>query len=343
MESRVSLVLAVLIFLAALLLFAPALAKNKPRLARVIDPIVSTDWLEKNLGNKNIVILDIRSPDDFGVGHIPGSLNEPFVTGFTPSTGPTSKWIVGGASGLWLEVPKADDLFKTIGDLGVTKDSRVVIVTASHPDPKAEPPFYGLANGTRAAFTLVYAGVKNVAILDGGYPKWAAEGRQKETQTKGVPAPQAIPFKGSINKGLLASREYTKGQIQKAGLLDARDADVYFGVTIEPFANKAGHIPSAKSLPAPWIWDVKTAKADGKTSTYYTYKGTQSLSSMASGVFHPAGKKGQEIIVYCGVGGYASTWWFVLSEVLGYQKVKIYDGAAQEWVKYYNMVPYQWE
>ena len=142
----------------------------------------------------------------------------------------------------------------------------------------------------------------------------------------------------------MASREYTKSRTKKAGILDARDADVYFGVTIEPFANKAGHIPSAKSLPAPWIWDLKTAKPDGKTSTYYTYKSTQTLGSMASGVFRQSsGNKGQEIIVYCGVGGYASSWWFMLTQVLGYQNVKIYDGAAQEWVKYYDMVPYQWE
>ena len=194
------------------------------------------------------------------------------------------------------------------------------------------------------AFTLIYAGLKNVAVLDGGYPKWAAEGRQQETGTKGVAALQAVPYKGTINKGLLASREYTKSQVKKAGLLDARDADVYFGVTIEPFANKAGHIPSAKSLPAPWIWDLKTAKANEKTSTYYTYKSKQTLGSMASGVFrHPPGKKAQEIIVYCGVGGYASSWWFVLTQVLGYENAKIYDGAAQEWARHYDMVPYRWE
>jgi len=341
MEGRLSLLLTALIFFSTLLISGVAFAKNKSPLARMIDAIVSTDWLDKNLSQKDLVILDIRSPDDFGAGHISGSINEPFVTGFTPSTGPTSKWIVGGTDGLWLEVPKADDLFKTIGDLGITSASQVVIVTAPNP---GEPPFYGLANGTRVAFTLICAGVKNVAVLDGGYPKWAAEGRQKEAQGKGVAAVQAVPYKGKINKSLLAAKEYIKNQIKKSGILDARDADVYFGVTIEPFANKAGHIPSAKSLPAPWIWDLKTEKANEETSTYYTYKSEQTLGSMASGVFRQSsGNRGQEIIVYCGVGGYASSWWFVLTQVLGYQNVKLYDGAAQEWARYYDMVPYQWE
>jgi thiosulfate/3-mercaptopyruvate sulfurtransferase len=344
MESRIPFLLTLLIFFATLPLSGEAFAQNKPPSARTIDPLVSTDWLEKKLGEKGLVILDIRSPDDFGAGHIPGSINEPFVTGFTPSTGPTSRWIVGSADGLWLELPPANDLFKTIGDLGISNASRVVIVTASNP---GEPPFYGLANGTRIAFTLIYAGVKNVAILDGGYPKWAAEGKEKKIEPKGVPAAGATPYKGKIDKNTLAGREYVKSQIKKARILDARDADVYFGVTIEPFANKPGHIPSAKSLPAPWIWDLKTAKTNGKTSTYYTYKGTQILGSMASGVLrHSSGNKGQknqEIIVYCGVGGYASSWWFVLTQLLGYQNVKLYDGAAQEWAKYYDMVPHQWE
>jgi thiosulfate/3-mercaptopyruvate sulfurtransferase len=310
--------------------------------ARAVEPIVSTDWLEKNLGEKDLIILDIRSPDDYAAGHIPGSINEPFVTGFSPSTGPTSRWVVGSADGLWLELPPATDLFKTIGDLGISNVSRVVIVTAPNP---GEPPSYGLANGTRVAFTLIYAGVKNVAMLDGGYPKWSAEG--KKTDAMGGPVVRVMPYKGEISRSALASREYVKSQIKKAGILDARDADVYFGVTIEPFANKPGHIPSARSLPAPWIWDLKAPKTDGKTSSYYTYKSRQTLSSMASGVlcqsFGAKSRKNEEVIVYCGVGGYASSWWFVLTQVLGYQNVKLYDGAAQEWARHYDMVPYQWE
>ena len=42
-------------------------------------------------------------------------------------------------------------------------------------------------------------------------------------------------------------------------------------------------------------------------------------------------------------GGYTSSWWFVLTQVLGYEDVKLYDGAAQEWVRYYDMVPYEWK
>ncbi|UCE53572.1 MAG: hypothetical protein JSV31_30770 [Desulfobacterales bacterium] len=42
-------------------------------------------------------------------------------------------------------------------------------------------------------------------------------------------------------------------------------------------------------------------------------------------------------------GGYASSWWFVLTQVAGYNNVKLYDGSAQEWIRYYDMVPYRWD
>jgi len=126
---------------------------------------------------------------------------------------------------------------------------------------------------------------------------------------------------------------YIQKHSRDAVIIDARDTNVYFGVSIEPFAKKAGHIPNAKSLPAPWIWDLNSD--DG------TYIDTDSemLRAVASGVIgQSADPKNQEIMVYCGVGGYASSLWFVLTQVLGYQNVKFYDGSAQEWVRNYDMV-----
>ena len=212
----------------------------------------------------------------------------------------------------------------TTGNLGISKDSRVVVVTAPNPD---EPPFYGFANATRVALTLIYSGVKNVAILDGGYSKWAVELRPISTvPTNATP----VAYQAKVDMAMVASIDYVRKHIGKAAIVDARDAEVYFGVTIEPFAPKEGHIPSARSLPTPWMWNP-----DG------TYKDAEILGAMASGVIDR--HKANEIIVYCGVGGYASSWWFVLTQVLGYDNVKIFDGSAQEWVRYYDMVPYQWD
>jgi thiosulfate/3-mercaptopyruvate sulfurtransferase len=334
MEKKVLFFLPMFVLFALILFTRFALAKNTPPSSRVLDPIVSTDWLKGNLSQEGLVIIDIRSPDDYAAGHIPNALNKPFVD---PAYGgaPISEWIIISDDGLLLEVPDKESLFGTIGSLGIKRDSWVVIVTAPNP---GEPPFYGLANATRVALTLIYAGVKNVAILDGGYLKWVVDFPDEIDMNPTIPLGEE--YQGKVNKAMFVSVAYVKEHIRKSDIIDARDADVYFGVTIEPFADKAGHIPSAKSLPAPWIWD---RDENGN----YLYKGVETLSAMASGVLpEPWGYKGhrnQEIIVYCGVGGYASSWWFVLTQVLGYQNVKFYDGASQEWVRYYDMVPYKWE
>ena len=315
MEKRILIALPAFILMASLFLAGYAHAKPVPPRIRTIDPIVSTDWLAANSGLQGLVILDIRGGADYAAGHIPKAINVPFTDPFS------SEWVVSDPNGLWLQLPEKAALFNTIGSRGIKKDSLVVIVTAI-----GNPP-YPLANATRVADTLIYAGVKNVAILDGGYPKWVAEGKSTTTET---PLVQPIPYRAKVDEEMFVSIEYVRRHIGKALIIDARDADVYFGVTIEPFADKAGHIPSARSLPTPWMWNP-----DG------TYKDAEILGAMASGVI--GRHEVNEIIVYCGVGGYASSWWFVLTQVLGYENVKIYDGSAQEWVRYYDMVPYQWD
>jgi 3-mercaptopyruvate sulfurtransferase SseA len=96
---------------------------------------------------------------------------------------------------------------------------------------------------------------------------------------------------------------------------------------------------------AAWIWDCH-ADEDG-TCAYYTYKDTAILGEMAFGAIRgPRDNQDQEIIVYCGLGGYGSAWWFVPTQVLGYKDVKLYDGAIQEWGPGYldnPMVAYRWE
>ncbi len=341
-QLKVLFVLPMFIIFASFLLGGSAFALDR---RRTIDPVVSTDWLEKNLGSPNLVIVDIRNPAAYGSGHIPDSINEAFATGFDPSAGPISNWIIGTQwreteNRLWVEVPDMSDLNLTIQNLGIEHDSRVVIV--SDPDPGDPAPHYGLSNATRVAFTLIYSGISNVAILDGGYAKWDAEG--KPTTQGDSPHVSPGTYSGDANEGMIVSGEYVQSHLSEI-IIDARDADVYYGERIEPYTPGKGHIPSARSLPGPWIWDCH-ANEDG-TCAYYTYKDTAILKEMASGAISgPGGDQDQEIIVYCGVGGYGSAWWFVLTQVLGYKDVKLYDGAIQEWgpgYLDYPMVAYQWE
>ncbi|HBL35692.1 MAG TPA: hypothetical protein DDZ55_02660 [Firmicutes bacterium] len=310
----------VVVLLVSVLLSSNLYAAPRFPAPRKIEPIVSTEWLEANHNLENLVLVDMRTAAEYNSGHIPGSINVPFEV-------PFSAWVTM-IDDLLLELPDPDSLFRMIGSCSITNDSLVVIVT-SFPAPP-EPP-YPLANATRAAATLIYAGLKNVAILDGGYTKWAAEARPSTTE---APFVQGVEYQGQIRRDMFVSKEELKRRGRpQADLIDARDADVYFGVTIEPYANKAGHIPNAKSLPTPWIWNQ-----DG------TYKPMDELAQMASGILNEGRhrNKNREIIVYCGTGGYATAWWFVLSEMLGYNDVKIYDGSAQEWVRENEMTKYTW-
>ncbi len=285
--------------------------------SRTIEPLVSTEWLADNLDDPELVILDVRSDEDYTAGHIPNAVSAPFgVVG--------SMWAVM-PDGLLLEVPEPADLYPAIGALGIDRDSRVVVVSA--PNPGDPAPAYGLSAATRVAFTLIYSGLPNVAILDGGHSKWVAD--QYPTENDDV-IREPVVFDGRANERMIVDKAYVEGHRWQSVIIDNRDPNVYFGVVAEPYAPVAGHIPGARSLPSPWIW-----LEDG------TYNDPEILGAMAQGVV--GWNKWREVIVYCGVGGYASAWWYLLTQVEGYRNVKFYDGSAQDWVgQEGEMEAYRW-
>jgi thiosulfate/3-mercaptopyruvate sulfurtransferase len=280
---------------------------------RPIAPIVSTQWLKDNIETQHLIILDSRAPDNYAKGHIPGAINVPGLGNFYLC-------LFAPDCGLWMELPEEGALLTTIGNAGITGDSHVVVVGRTV-DPYAA---YAVADAARTAITLLYAGVKNVALLNGGYDKWAAEGRPTST----VPVkPTAVKYTGVANKAMFVTKDYVEKKIGKSTIVEAREADIYFGIIQEPWTKRAGHIPSAKDLPAPWFW---TFAQDKKGAiTYGTWKDTNVIKEMALAVLGENASK--EIIVYCGVGGYASADWFALTQMIGYTNVKFYDGSMQEW------------
>jgi thiosulfate/3-mercaptopyruvate sulfurtransferase len=274
-------------------LFALAPFRTEVAVARDVPAIVSTDWLSQNMGNTKPSILDIRTAALYGKGHIPGSINIPF-----------SLWAIS-TDGLLLELPSDAALRDLLQKSGIDNSSIVVIVNKNDTD-------FNRADATRVAWTCMVAGIKNVAVLDGGINKWIKD--KKAISTEDVAAQPALKTT-AINRSLAASKNYVLGRIGKSVLLDARTVEDYFGITSKP-----GHIKSAVSLPVHWVFSD-----DG------TYQKTEELRSMAAGVLGSDISK--EVIVYCGVGGFASTWWFVLTQMLGYQDVKLYDGSMEEWTK----------
>lgn len=275
---------------------------------RTLPFIVSTEWLNANLNG--LVVVDVRDEAEYRAGHIAGSVSAPFAN-----------WITT-RNGLMLELPGTGELFATIGRAGISPGSSVVVAG------KTDGP-YPRADTARVACTLIYAGVPDVAILDGGSNKWTAEGRPLATE---LPQVTSVAFQRTARDDMFVTKDYVRRMIGRALIIDNRDPEAYFGLVLEPTTARAGHIPTARCLPAPWLW---TAAG--------TYRTVDEIARLAEGI---VGKGlDREIILYCGVGGYASAWWFVLTQGLGYRNVRFYDGSAQEWARDSDtpMVSFRWE
>jgi len=264
--------------------------------ARDLPAIVSTDWLEKNLKNDKLIILDVRKVEYYQAGHIPGAVNEFFRA-----------WSFKKVD-LSAEIPEMDDLFELVGDAGITPVSHVVVVGKM--DTWQER-----VHIARVACTIQYAGMENVALLDGGHIKWVKEGKPLSQK---VEHPKPKLFKGQINRTIFVKKDYILKNLEKILLVDVREPAFFTGMKKAEVATKAGRIPGAVNLPTSWIF----AK-DG------TFKEKEVLESLAAGVI--GRDKDREIITYCDTGTCCPTWHFMLKEVLGYKRVHLYDGSIEEW------------
>jgi thiosulfate/3-mercaptopyruvate sulfurtransferase len=265
--------------------------------ARDMEPFISTDWLEANQKTRGLTVLDIRSAEEYKKGHIPGSISAGL-----------DLWAVN-KNGLLRELPAENDLIRLIGSFGIKDDSMVVIVGKGESD-------FDRADAIRVAWTMLTAGVKNVSVLNGGFPRWM---KDKKPATADIIMPSAVKFNGRINTAGIILKKQLLNRIGQSIILDARAPDVYFGVATEAWAQRPGHIRTAINLPAPWAFSK-----DG------LLKDQGELQAMANAVIGVG--KSKEIIVYCGAGPYANVWSYILTELLGYKDVKTYDGSMQEWI-----------
>jgi len=266
--------------------------------ARDVAPIVDTVWVEKNLNNPKVVIVDIRKVEDYKAGHIPNA-----VSAFYGS------WAMM-KGGIRNELPATDDLFDVIGAAGIGSDSIIVLVGKTDTVPDQ-------TDITRVAWTLKFAGVQNIAILDGGYNRWTAD---KMAVSTDAVKPKAKPYKATVNEKLFANKDYVMKSIGKAAIVDVREPDFYRGVKKLDFVAKAGHIASAVNLPTAQMY-----KQDG------TYKDKAELMKMASAAV--GNDRAKDIITYCDTGKVCTAWSFIMTEFLGYKDVKVYDGSTEEWTK----------
>ena len=278
---------------------APSTAAPK-NLARAV---VQTDWLEKNLDNPDVKIIEVSTEAGlYERGHIKNAVK---FNWYTDLVEVVNRDIVSRAR-----------FEKLARAAGINKNSTVVL--------------YGDKNNWFAAWgawIFNTYGIEDVRLVDGGRVKWEKDGR---AFTSVVPSPKVGNFvakpadrsvRATLNNDVLPAVR-KKGTVD---IVDIRSADEYSGKIFAPagfqeLAIRAGHIPGAVNVP--WGQNVN---ADG------TFKSVADLKKLYSdkGI---DGKK--TIITYCRIGERSSLTWFVLSEILGYE-VKNYDGS---WTEYGNSV-----
>jgi len=272
-----------------------------PKFAAYAHPerLVSGEWLQEHLGEAGLVVVE--SDEDvllYETGHIPGAVK---IDWHTDLNDPVTRDYIDGAA-----------FARLVGEKGIARDTTVVI--------------YGDKSNWWAAYALwVFSlfGHEDVRLLDGGRDKWIAEGRPITTE---VPAPEPVDYPAveRDDSTLRAFREDVRSAIGRVPLIDVRSPEEYVGdrTTAPAYPEegtlRAGHIPTAQNVP----W----AKAAAEDQTFKPLEELQAIYRDAAGL-----AESDEVIAYCRIGERSSHTWFVLTHLLGYPKVRNYDGSWTEW------------
>jgi len=267
-------------------------------------PLVSVDWLAKNVNKKDLVILDVGAFTQYEKNHIPGA-----VKAFGP-------WQTMNDEFVGFMMPKVDDLVQMLRDFGVNNDSFVVVydegVTVKD-----------TAKSARALWTLHALGHDKVAMLNGGFSAWE---REEKPVTTEVTISSPGNFTADFKAGKVATLDEVKSKIgnDKVVFVDTRIPEEHFGHEKVSHIKRFGHIPGAKLWPGSFMTNAGVDFAPSYL------KNLEELKQMAAGVGIPADKN-TEIITYSNHGTSAAMGYFVLHDLLGYKNVKIFDGSILEY------------
>src|ERR1700721_55786 len=262
------------------------------------EPLVSTQWAADHLNDSNIRLVEVDvDTSAYDQGHIPGAVGW--------------NWQSQLQDNIRRDLVDQSALESLLGQSGISNDTTILL--------------YGDNNNWFAAYALwqlKYYGHKDVRLINGGRKKGIEEKRPLTTDpVKGT----ATTYRASgPDESIRARKEEIFDALNKkksAQLVDVRSVDEFTGKIIAPpgmgeTAQRAGHIPGAANIP----W-AQAANEDG------TFKSADALKQL----YGAKGVNGDsEIIAYCRIGERSSHTWFVLKYLLGYDRVKNYDGSWTE-------------
>ena len=262
--------------------------------------LVTTEWVAQHLNDPKVRVVE--SDEDvllYDMGHVPGAVK---IDWHTDLQDPLMRDYLDG-----------ERFAQLCSSRGIAEDTTVV--------------FYGDKNNWWACYAFwVFKlfGHRDCRIMDGGRKKWEAEGRPLVREVPSYP-PTRYPVRPRNDAAIRAFRQDVEAHIaSKRPLVDVRSPAEYRGELVhmpdypQEGALRAGHIPGARNVP----WG-RAVNEDG------TFKSAEQLRAIYEG---EAGLKPQDdIIAYCRIGERSSHTWFVLTYLLGYPRVRNYDGSWTEW------------
>lgn len=244
-------------------------------------------------------ILDIRSPEAFAEGHLPGAVNTPYGSYRGPAENPG-------------ELIDAATLQQILRDAGVAEGQDILIVHQG--DSTTD---FGAA--ARVYWTLKSAGLTSLAVLNGGYEDWVEAGNAPATETASVePSQIEVSWDDTwtIDRGGVAA--VVNGQ-SDAVLIDARPYEFFTGEKKHAAAKAAGTLAGALSL----VNTVWFGNDDPRIDP------PQEMIDRVKALAEDSGDS--PLVSFCNTGHWAATNWFAASELAGIEGVKLYPESMVGW------------
>ena len=261
------------------------------------DFIVTPEYVSEKIGDENTIFIDSRGPEAAGGGHVKGAI----ALTWQQLADMADK--NPGDEG-WGHLPDSETLSTTLGELGLDPEKEIIIYSVANE---------GWGDDGRILWALKAAGYKNLKMVDGGFKALENAGIEMDKEEVKLD-PVEVKVESIDRANTIDTKELTE-TIADYKIIDTREQNEYDGATLYGEA-KGGHLPGAINIPY---------------TALFTEDGFLKSNSELEALFEEQGlTKEDAIVTYC-TGGIRSAYMQLILEMLGYSKVKNYEGSYYNW------------